>query len=751
MPPASYLRNGSQMKKRRYRRNPPKTTKPVNTQIELAKPKRSYMSGELGVGGVQYTGGLVNTDEFNENLTGLDAVNTYDKMRRSDAQVAAVVNACRLPLLSATWDVDRPPNDSQADKITDEHLEFARDNLFRRIDFNEFLMHATSCLWAGYAIAEIVYAIDGGKYVISKLAPRLATTIESWFTDDNGNLTAVEQYAYKGSTYAKILLPRDKIVLFTYGKEANNYQGLSLMRPIYKHHKIKDMVYKLDAIRCERYAVGVPKIMMPEDCTDDLYDAAKEIGKNWKGAQQSYVVLPFGMDIQIVELKGGESLDLMTTIKHHNEEIAKVGLVQFINLGHTEFGSRALAQTITDFFYDAQLSWAEQICTAINTDVLWPLLDMNFPDQVRPTVVCTDMGAIGLNELITTMKMAGAYLPPTLDLENAIRDRLGLSRRTVKEWEDGKAASGLKPVSTGERSADGETKTQKPKRTTKTKPKKGELHRHVTLTKGEYWRPLRESERHVNLTSIDDKIDTSKGKMLTILMDARDTWLKSLSSGVSAAMKTGPVSLTELTIPDAMTADTVQKVLPVLRDIYEYGSEQVKQELRAQTAMFRTMSEDEDDNDEELVALLLLLLARSNMVVKRFARKTTEAFETIALDMYRTVGPESFSTRDLELITSRTMDSTEHDIKVASVYAVTETLNLGRNAAATLLKDQIGICEYSAILDTNTCRTCVTVDGTQVKFGSTEYFDLMPPLKSNRFGTCKGYDNCRCIWIYLKA
>ena len=60
----------------------------------------------LGIAGTPIVSGfLEDLGEYNAELAGRNAISTYEKMRRGDAQVRATLAACKLPVLSAKWDV----------------------------------------------------------------------------------------------------------------------------------------------------------------------------------------------------------------------------------------------------------------------------------------------------------------------------------------------------------------------------------------------------------------------------------------------------------------------------------------------------------------------------------------------------------------------------------------------------------------------------------------------------------------------
>jgi phage gp29-like protein len=405
--------------------------RPVSMAAEgnppLSRRRSSALRKQIGTGGVAYTQGLIDNDEFNSKLTGSEAIETYDKMRRTDAQVSALISAVTLPLLSAEWEVVRPPDKEEAAKITDEHLEFCKQNLFTRLDFPQLLRHFLTSVWAGFSWAEKVYELDGGKLVFKKVDPRLASTLDRWQVNNNGELTGIEQEVYKDGGTKRFEIPRDKIALFVFQQEANNYEGMSLLRPVYKHWYIKDTLYRIDAIRHERFAIGVPVITLPEQYDETLLDQAEEIGENWRGAEQAYAIVVEGMKIELLQVKGSEALDISPTIQHHNEQIALAGLAQFLSFGTTQTGSRNLGEVTVEFFYDAEEGLGNWVSSALCEELLYPLLDLNFREKIRPIVAFSDLGAISLHELIGSLKDVGpTYVHQTLETENYIRDKLNM-------------------------------------------------------------------------------------------------------------------------------------------------------------------------------------------------------------------------------------------------------------------------------------------------------------------------------------
>jgi hypothetical protein len=407
-------------------------------EIQLAdapssRRSRASLMREMGQGGVTYFDGFASNDEFNPDLTGEKGIETYDKMRRTDAQVQALLYAVSQPIMSARWEVVGGENTPQ------EHIDFVNENLFERVDWPQLLSHILTMLPFGFSWAEKVYELDEfngeQKLVFRKIAPRLATTVWKWDTNDKEELQGITQRIDEGrrdSMPKEVKIPYlSKAIVFSFQKEGNNYEGMSILRSAYKHWFIKDQIYHIDAIRIERFALGIPRIMLPEEFDNDDLNALITMGKNWKAGAQSYIILPQGVEMDIMTVPQGSVLDVLPTIEHHNREIGKSGLAMFINMG--EGGNRALGETSQEFFYDALKQLGALIADGINNQIIEPLMDLNYAkgDTDRPQMRVRDIGAVALPQLIRFLREVGeVFVQPDTNIEEYLRDQMGLPRRT---------------------------------------------------------------------------------------------------------------------------------------------------------------------------------------------------------------------------------------------------------------------------------------------------------------------------------
>ena len=732
---------------------------------DIPPARRGDLVREIGSGGPAFLAGLiVDDEEHNKKLQGVDGVRIFDKMRRTDAQVAGVLAGLQLPIMSSEAVIERPEdNQREAERVTDEHLDFARYNLFERIDFSEALQHSLSSFWAGYSWFEKVYAVEDRALVIDRLAPRLAVTLWRWQADEHGALTGVTQRARVGSgrNLVEVQIPRNKIAIFTVGKEAGDPGGKSLLRAAYRAYSIKDVLYKLEAIRFERYAIGVPVVTLPDQYTDDQMDMAKQIAANWRGAEQSFVVLVGDMKVELVQTGSG-ALDIQPAIRHHNEEIAKSALMQFINLGTTDTGSRALGESMMEFFYDAVEGHAKTLASQWNREVLWPLMDLNFSDRPRPTLRFEDLGAVSLSQLSAGLSMLKEHISPSPETENFLRRRYGMPVRIEKEEvpedepEDQSTPEGMAEA-------------------------KLHAHKEINLSSGAFWRERTDAEKFVRLRQIDARLEDGKDAIVAELLKLREDIANDLSSQIQRQWSAGPRGLAAVQIGVQLLARAAMAVTPEMESIYQFGRTQVHDELERQAAskgrqlshkpgnvrqrtiltgqvrrlaseaLDRHLLEDLQLRDEGLTPGEVKELARfrAGELVTRLMRKTQDAALAIAAGRWRTQGNAPPSGEALEEIMEAVFDSVERESQLVANQTASEMLNLGRDFESQRLKDQIELAQYSAILDSNGCENCSSADGEETELGSEEYYDLTPPLNSSRLGACEGGGACRCLWVYI--
>jgi hypothetical protein len=422
-------------------------------------------SSTLGVPGTPIVSGFLHDlGEYNSELAGRNALPIYEKMRRGDAQVRATLAACKLPVLSARWDVvpgggrepqastesreQNPVTSTGAGKNTQakatEVATFVRDNLFGGLEFrtstggwatqnwDDVVRNALLMLDFGCAVHEDVWTVDKSSIRLRKLAARLPITFYRWYTEADGEtLLALEQLGYRGGRYLRVMVPAEKCAVFTYQQEGANFWGISLQRAMYPHWYVKSNLYRIDAIACERNSLGIPVYRLSPGFSREDRETAYNFVTQLAAHEATGLVEPPcepGAGFRIVGYEG-RVRDLGPSIEHHNVMISRSALALFMDLAQAQHGSRALGKEHGDFFMLALQHLADQIALDITNSTVRRLVQYNFGDGAPvPRLVAANVQARGLADIVdalTQFAQAGLVVSEE-NLRAFIREELAL-------------------------------------------------------------------------------------------------------------------------------------------------------------------------------------------------------------------------------------------------------------------------------------------------------------------------------------
>jgi hypothetical protein len=400
-----------------------------------AEVSKKEITTELGGTGTVIVNGFLTGQDYKKELTGTKRIDIYDEMRLSDATVRAGLNVIKLAILSANWYV-KPPQDS---KDPTPATDFTDRQLFKSKTFSwtAFLRQALTMCDYGNAIFEKVYEqLPDGKIGWKRLAPRLSKTIFRWTLND-GLTPGIYQILPTGKTAE---IPRWKLLYFINEQEGSNYEGISLLRAPYKHWYYKELYYKIDAISAEKQGVGIPKIVRPPNAQAQDIAKVRELARNMRSNEQSYLEIPQGWDIEYMDTKAEHLKNTKDMIEHHDREIAKSFLAQFLELGANAGGSYALSANQSELFL-LGLEYITKIIQEEMNHAIRELCDLNFPGLGPDDYPTLEYGAIGqvdydkLSTALQRLSQAG-MVTPTADLEKYLRASMNLPEIDEDELED---------------------------------------------------------------------------------------------------------------------------------------------------------------------------------------------------------------------------------------------------------------------------------------------------------------------------
>jgi len=373
------------------------------------------------------------TTEWNPDLLGQRAFETFDKMRKGDSSVRTSMRVIKAPLLAAQWYVE-PASDAEIDldaaKLVDDSLK----SMTRT--FEQYLWEALLMLDFGYYAFEKVWRVAPWRpdragartrnvTTWKKWGPRHPLNTLGWSFDAHGGVKVLKQRG-GDALNREVRIPIEKLLVFTLDEEAGNPEGISILRSAYINWYIKNNLYKVDAIQKERHGIGIPRVKLQANFTENDKKLARTLVQNLRANEKAGVVEPPGIETDFIEPKG-QQVDVLESIRHHDLMIKSNVLAQFLSLGTGESGSRAVGSVQEDIFIKSIHYIADIVCAVINKWAIPELINYNFDVEKYPTLKVrrigdlTDMRALSI-ALRNLVEVGAITVDP--ELEKWLREYL---------------------------------------------------------------------------------------------------------------------------------------------------------------------------------------------------------------------------------------------------------------------------------------------------------------------------------------
>jgi hypothetical protein len=415
-------------------------------------PKTAAPRSEKGyvISAPQWAGPL-DPFEIVPELQWPNSIQTYTKMGREDARIASVLRAIGLPIRRTTWRIR--PNGAR-----DEVVQFVATNLGLpvegvsddvptprmrdRFSWRRHLQQALTAQQHGHAVFEQVYRIEGSgantRAVLHKLAPRPQSSIAYWQVAQDGSLVGIQQwpagtFAAPGMFIASpvsmgSLIGVKQLVVYVRDPDPGVWTGNSLLRPAYKHWKLKDELIRIEAAAARRHGIGVPWIRGNASDSEDeaRMDELLAIASQYSGGASAGLALTEGEEAGIMS-PAGTPMDPRRAIEYHDHQMALVALAHFLNLDG-KGGSYALASVQADTFVQSVQAVADDIRDVAQAHIVEDLVDVNWgPDEPTPLLVFDEIGSRQDAAASALQMLVNAgLLTPDERLELFIRQSAGL-------------------------------------------------------------------------------------------------------------------------------------------------------------------------------------------------------------------------------------------------------------------------------------------------------------------------------------
>lgn len=776
--------------------SPPVLTLADIRAIEKAE-RVAALRGEAGVSGTANFWGQIHSEE-NADLQfeagygspGSTTWGEWERMRRTDSAVASAVSLLAAPLRDCTVELTAAGKGDVERAIAD----YVRDNLLEWMEpgWAAVVEQMVEGLVPGFSIHEVCWGardderVPGGKALyVYKLAERLPSSLRvtsNCWVEENGELVSVLQAGTRdGKWVDDIRLPASKILLASWNRRGNNYQGDSAFRSVWYVAKLRRKLLNLLAIGSEREALGVP-VAMPDK--DAPIDAAKlgELQKfmeHMTGHEHAAMVMPHGVSMEWVYSPVANKGHVLQCWRELGLAILEVVQQQQTYLGTSQTGSRAVGEVhdaTRNSFVAGVRAHIEAVLNGVGkrpyTGLVAKIVDANFGPQKRYpklklTVKRSELAALDFANAVKTLRDGGVITVTAAD-ENAARERVGLppideaERSALVEEEKQRKAEEAERQLAG--FGQGQKEEEEEEDQLKEAPAKAFSEASAFVPR----RPLRPEEHHLALGEMDAFHTSARLEFESHIRDILGDMVRGAAPVIRDAMADGdPSELGALALDTKLLAKAVEVFIERAR---AFGYRMAGQERKRQPAGLLAKREagkagvpaanlladrlahvfafEEDDKDTEKTepratppepAVAKLVKAQTQLVTNRIRQRLKQQIQDEAIDAVR----RGESAGDV-------VESLEEDLEESKTlrtdagFVVARSFSMGREQFWAEHGEDISHMVYSAVLDGRQCGACSLVDGREIEYGSAEHDALTPP-----YSDCDGGQNCRCLLVVV--
>lgn len=405
-------------------------------QADLADAASSKLpSGgatELGVAGEAILAGFENEEQRIDNVS----VAEYVKMRQNDGTVSSLYLLMTLPILStaSSFEADEDDaNNEQADFVNSVFTDPPHKGGMS-IPFGIVKADMVRAVLEGFRVYELVLGLNvDNKVVYRKIAPRDGSTQDQSILlkrDATGEYDGFHQRVTYHGEWKDVTIPAWKSFLFTYSKDKNFLYGESAFKAAYYHYKKKHKLYYLSELAVQVGAVPPKIITGPDNIDKDL--KARILREFDKLGIRSTAYIKDTYKVDTLKTADGR-IDPMPLIDHHDTQMARSILAQFLMLGTTagsKGGSHALSADQSDLFIQALKGVMTAIEDHINFYLIPGLIDLNFAKPAYPQFhfedITSDTKSIitdAFTQLVTSGKITDSM---ARGLENRVAEALDI-------------------------------------------------------------------------------------------------------------------------------------------------------------------------------------------------------------------------------------------------------------------------------------------------------------------------------------
>lgn len=389
-------------------------------------------------------------------------VGILQQMGYGDAKIAAQLRANILPLFSAVRATVEGGTQEMRDLISQNLLRQGDPRFWCDTSWMQRLLERLMCLHYGFSLhAKTWDVVDGYRIVrsLTYLHPKsLGGPLGAWEWDKTGSRLVAIHRAYRlpdGSQISDERIDIEEIDATVWWMTGENWEGSSLIRPMYGAWKKKDLASKIAMIALMNGGVGIPMATMGERDGKSEQQSLKTMAADLRGGskERNFLVLANGQKMEFLTTNG-QIIDASPVIAEQNMDIASAGATDFMQAGQTASGSRAGGSVMMVSYMqqlDAVARWLQEQMNhgaGYLTGLTEGLIYENF-DNVKecPEIKLSRVSPTEQLDNVPNISdcVQKGSITHDISVENHCRNALGVPTLTQKQFDDLKAAAAPPP------------------------------------------------------------------------------------------------------------------------------------------------------------------------------------------------------------------------------------------------------------------------------------------------------------------
>jgi len=294
----------------------------------------------------------------------------YQRMG-NDAKISAVLRANILPLISAVRTTVEGGTDEIKNHVSANLLRKGDSDLWCETSWTQRLLESLLCLQYGVSLFGKSREVVNGLMIFRRLTYLHPKSLDGpqgpWEWDATGTRLAAIHRRYKrpdGGQELDERIPIDDIFPVVWWMAGENWEGVPMIRSMYRAFTEKDIAQKIQMIDLQNRGVGIPYGKLAPGDGAKQAATMEQILKDARGAskERQFMMLADGQEVKFLTSEGA-TLDSSPIIDGKNNEIAASAGTDFQQQGQTNSGSRATGSVLMVNYMqelDAIREWVQE-------------------------------------------------------------------------------------------------------------------------------------------------------------------------------------------------------------------------------------------------------------------------------------------------------------------------------------------------------------------------------------------------------